>query len=154
MQRPGRPDAQQLEMALVGLGIAGIGDHHEAVGPSRVTIRSSMMPASSFRKKVYLDFPRRSPWDRGGRPMRALRRLPARQLEQLHVGDVEQAGLFARVKMLLHHAVGIGERHRPTGKGAETGAGLAMHGIEWKCLQFARLRHTASRVARDRASGR
>ena len=47
----------------------------------------------------------------------------ARHLDQLHVRDVEQAGMLAGMQMLLHDAGRIGKRHRPAGKGAETRAG-------------------------------
>ena len=53
-------------------------------------------------------------------------------VEQLHVQDVEEADMLARVKVLLHHAGRIGQRHRPAGKGAETRAGRLVQIFEWE----------------------
>ena len=51
-------------------------------------------------------------------------------IEQLHVRDVEQPGLLARVQVLLHHAGRIGERHRPAGKPAKARTGGLMQIFE------------------------
>ena len=104
--------------------------------PSRVTIRSSMMPACSLRKKVYFDCEIASAAASSGQARRAApRRRGPDDLEQLHVRDVEQAGMLAGVQVLLHHAGRIGERHRPAGKGAKAGAGGDVQILEGKCLQ-------------------
>ena len=72
-------------------------------------------------------------------------RARSADLEQLHVRDVEQAGMLAGVQMLLHDAGRIGQRHRPAGEGAKTRAGGDVQIFEGKVFGVV-ARHCFSRA--------
>ncbi len=137
-------------MLFVGFGIAGIGDHHEAFvaepGDDQVVEDAGRFVEEEGVFRLG-DF-QRAGIERAG-AVEQSDRARAADLEQLHVRDVEQAGMLASVKMLLHHAGRIGQRHRPAGERAKAGTGGRVQILEGKVFDVV-ARHVVSRVARNR----
>ena len=134
-------------MRLVGGGITCIGDDHETIGcdaGDNQVIDDARIFVQEKRIFGMLNFQfagvdRASPVEHGYGAW-------SRHLKQLHMRDVEQADMFARVQMFLHDAGRIGQRHGPAGKGTEFGARGSMQILEWKGLGGI-ARHIFSRAA-------
>ena len=132
-------------------GVAGIGDDHEALvaepRDDQVVDDAGLLVEEEGVFRLARSQARRH---RSGQArFEQCRGSRDRDLEQLHVRDVEQAGMLAGMEMLLHHAGRIGERHRPAGKRAEARAGGLCRSSRGRCLGvFAR--HDFSRDARNR----
>jgi len=108
-------------MPLVLDSVAGIGNDHEAV-------------VSEARDDQIVDDACRLVEEEGVFGLRDIQRAGVKRAgavqqrrgartadgKKLHMRDVEQAGMLARVQVLLHHAGRVGERHRPAGERAET----------------------------------
>ena len=58
--------------------------------------------------------------------------------EQLHMRNVEQAGMLAGMQVLLHDAGRIGDRHRPAGKRPEAGGRRDVQVLEGELFQVRR----------------
>ncbi len=126
---------QRAQMRFVGGGVAGIGDDHEALvaepGDDQVVDDAGGLVEE---EGVFgLRDLERAGIQRAG-AVEQRRGAGTADLEQLHVRDVEQAGMLAGVKMLLHHAGRIGERHRPAGKRAKARACGLVQIFEGRCL--------------------
>ena len=132
-----KPAASSRRCASSTAALPALATTMKRSAPSRVTIRSSMMPACSLRKNVYFDCDdRQRRRRRAGRPSAdQLGGARSRHLEQPHVRNVEQAGMLARVQVLLHDAGRIGDRHRPAGKRPEARAGRDMQVFEGEVFQ-------------------
>ena len=154
LDRNVEPGAGLVKLRRVGFGVAGIGHDHEPVvaearhdqvvdDPGRIVQKERVFRLRDGEIARH---------QRTGARQR-LGRLRAADLDQLHVRDVEQPGLFAGVKMFLHHPGRVGDRHRPSGKAAEARAGIAVKLFKGEVFQIARITHMISRVARHRPLG-
>src|SRR5690606_7030781 len=71
--------------------------------------------------------------------------IRAANLEKPHMGDIEQPRFFSCMKVLLHHAGSVAERHTPAGESAKARAGLLVHRRKGKVSEVA---HRSSKAAR------
>ena len=113
-----------LQPRRVGIGVTGIGDDHEALvaqpGDDQIVQDSGTLVE---QERVFrLVFCQRCRVERAGARQQRIG-LSAGHQNELHMRDVEEARMLARVQVLLHHAGRIGQRHGPAGEGPETGSG-------------------------------
>ncbi len=137
------------QMLDIGIGIARIGDNHETVFAKTrddqiVQNAAIIIEEESVLRLAFLQHNRvkRTGF---GKKRSGIR---ARNLDQLHMRNVEKARMFTRMKMFLHDAQRIGDRHVPTSKAAEARASLFMQILQRQGIQMCGIAHNNSRVAR------
>jgi hypothetical protein len=114
---------QIAQMRFVGCRIPGIGHDHEAVcakpGCDQVVEDAGLIVQEESQLRL-------RNFEAIGVERAGLRQqcggVRPGHLKQLHVRNIEQSGMFACVKVLLHHAGRIGQRHRPARKRSEARA--------------------------------
>ncbi len=138
-----------IQMLDIGIGIASVSDDHETVfakaRDDQIVQHTAVIieEESVFR----LTFLQHSRVKRTGFGKKRCC-LHARNFDQLHMRNIEKARMFTRMKMLLHYAQRIGDRHVPASKAAEARASLFMQILQRQGIQMCGIAHNNSRVAR------
>src|SRR5690606_31565123 len=138
-----------VQMLDIGIRIASIGNDHETVC-TKARDDQVIQHAAIFveEERIFrLGFLQYSRIKRTGFGKK-YGSVRARNLDQLHMRNVEKARMFTRMKMFLHDAQRIGYRHVPAGKSAEARASLFMQILQRQGIQMCGIAHNNSRVAR------
>jgi hypothetical protein len=109
---------------------------------SRVTIRSSMIPASAFveQKGVFAGADGLAAASTG-QPGRSGAPRPSPDLDSRMCEMSNRPACARRVQMLFHHAERIGNRHLPAGKRREFRTRALVHRLERQLFEGFRSRH-------------
>ena len=128
---------ERPETGFVLVGIAGVRHDHKTrrAEPGDDQIVDDARRVGEEERVFGLPLFQRQGIERAG--LRQERRAArAGHFEQFHVGNIEQPGMIACVKVLLHHARRIGERHPPAGESAEARPREVMQIFERQFLRF------------------
>ncbi len=136
-------------MLNICISIASIGDNHIAIF-AKARDDKIVKNAAFFIKEesiFRLPYPKRCGIKRTGL-LQKFRRFRAGHFDQLHMGDVKKTDMSAGVKVLLHHAERISDRHVPASKAAKARASFFMQVMQRQSIQKCGIAHNNSRVAR------